>query len=186
MKKIAIDMDDVICSNGFLKLVNEFLHANYTNEDIKGYYIQDLVPKEREKEWNQYFKSHNVYNYVDMMKNADKVIKKLNDKYEIYILSAYVLRDQPEFSGEFLKYKYEWLYKNLPFIDSNRYIFTTNKSIINCDICIDDKLSNLEGKAEKNILFTSYHNQKYTKEELEKINVVRANDWGEIEKLLLS
>lgn len=179
-------MDDVICGNGFLKLVNQFLNTKYTNEDIKGYYIQDLIPKEREEEWNQYFKTHNLYNYVSMIKGADKVIEKLNNNYEVYILSAYILKEQLEFSGEFLKYKYEWLYEKLPFIDPNRYIFTTNKSIIQCDIRIDDKLSNLEGEAEKRILFTSYHNQEYTKEELEKMDVIRVNSWDEIEKMLLS
>lgn len=179
-------MDDVICEGGFLKLVNQFLNTNYTNEDIKGYYIQDLIPEDKKEEWNQYFKTHNMYHYVTTIEQAGSVIQKLNENYEIYILSAYVLRDQPEFSGEFLKYKYEWLYQNLPFIDPNNYIFTTDKSIIECDIRIDDKLSNLEGKAEKKILFTSYHNQGYTEEELEKVNVIRANNWKEIEKLLLS
>ena len=47
MKKIMIDMDDVICDGGFLSLVNQFLNTNYKKEDIKTYYIQDLIPKER-------------------------------------------------------------------------------------------------------------------------------------------
>lgn len=47
MKKIMIDMDDVICDGGFLSLVNQFLGTNYKKEDIKTYYIQDLIPKER-------------------------------------------------------------------------------------------------------------------------------------------
>ena len=32
MKKIMIDMDDVICGGGFLKLVNDFLGTNYKEE----------------------------------------------------------------------------------------------------------------------------------------------------------
>lgn len=36
MKKIMIDMDDVICDGGFLSLINQFLKANYTVEDVKG------------------------------------------------------------------------------------------------------------------------------------------------------
>ena len=49
MKKIMIDMDDVICDGGFLSLVNQFLGTSYQKEDIKTYYIQDLIPKERYK-----------------------------------------------------------------------------------------------------------------------------------------
>ena len=33
MKKIMIDMDDVICGGGFLKLVNDFLGTDYKEED---------------------------------------------------------------------------------------------------------------------------------------------------------
>lgn len=47
MKKIMIDMDDVICNKGFLKLVNIFLKTNYKEEDLKQYYIQDLIPVEK-------------------------------------------------------------------------------------------------------------------------------------------
>lgn len=185
MKKILIDMDDVICEGGFLRLVNQFMNTNYTKEDIPTYHIQDLVPEEKRKEWNEYFKKYNLYNYVEFLPDAYEVIEKLNRQYEIYILTAYVLRDLPEFSGKFLHYKYDWLYQNLPFIHPDNYIFTTNKEVINGDIRIDDKLSNLDGPAQTKLLFASYHNQNHTKEELEQKNVIRVNSWKEIEKILI-
>lgn len=185
MKRIVIDMDDVICTQGFLGLVNKFLGKNYTEEDIKGYYIQDLVPSEKMEEWNKYFLEQNMYNYVNEIDNAVEVIEKLNKEYEVYILSAYVLRDAPRSSANFLKYKFNWLCEHLPFIDPNRYIFTTNKEIIKCDIRIDDKLSNLNGDAETKLLFSSYHNQEYTTEELENLGVKKVEGWLEVERLLL-
>ena len=50
MKKIMIDMDDVICGGGFLALVNEFLGTAYREEDIKrGFHVSPngvtVVPK---------------------------------------------------------------------------------------------------------------------------------------------
>ena len=185
MKRIVIDMDDVICDGGFLKLVNRFLNTKYILEDITNYYIQDLIPKERTKEWNIYFMKQNMYDYVDFLPNAYQVIEKLNKQYDIYILTAYVHRDLPEYSGKFLEYKYNWLYEKLPFINPNQYIFTTNKSIIQCDIRIDDKLSNLEGNAETKFLFTSYHNKNYTEEYLKQMGVIRVNDWKAVEEILL-
>lgn len=185
MKRIVIDLDDVICGGGFLNLVNQFLGTNYTEEDTKGYYIQDLVPKQKMEEWNQYFKTHDMYNYVNIKEGAKEVIQKLNTAYEVCILSAYVLREHQENSGEHLKNKYNWLYENLPFLDPKKYIFTTNKAIIQCDIRIDDKISNLEGKAETKLLFSSYHNQQYKEEELQKLGITRVNSWKEIEKILL-
>ncbi len=100
-------------------------------------------------------------------------------------MSAYILRDIPEFSSQFVKYKYDWLYKNLPFLNPEKFIFTSSKDIIECDIRIDDRLSNLEGKAETKLLFSSYHNKEYSKEELEKQGVIRVNGWREIENVLL-
>lgn len=185
MKKIAIDMDDVICDGGFLYLVNQFLKTKYTTQDVKGYYMQDLIPKEKMEDWKKFYIKYNLYDYVDFLDNAYEVMEKLSNYYELYILTAYVHRDVPEFSGEILKQKYNWLYKELPFISPNNYIFTNDKSIINCDIRIDDKLSNLMGLAETRILFDSYHNKSHTAEELKSSGVIRANGWKDIEKILI-
>lgn len=185
MKKIAIDMDDVICDGGYLSLINKFLNTNYTVKDINGYYMQDLVPREKFKQWNEFFKNQNLYDYVEFLPDAYNVIKELNKYYEIYVLTAYVLKDIPEFSGKFLEQKYNWLYKNLPFLDPNKYIFTTNKDIIKCDIKIDDKISNLNGIVETKILFSAYHNQNVKKEELEEQEIIWVNNWKEIKNILI-
>lgn len=185
MKKIMVDMDDVICEGGFLSLVNQFLKTNYKIEDIKTYYVQDVIPKEKLEEWSKFFNTKNVYDYCKMVKDAYEVLEKLSKKYEIYIASAYIFRDNEEYSANNLKNKFEWLYKNLPFISPDNYIFTTNKEIINCDIKIDDKLSNLKGKAETKMLFTAYHNKTITEEELKQEGAIRINGWKDVEKILL-
>ena len=146
MEKIMIDMDDVICDGGFLALVNQFLNTNYKKEDIKTYYIQDVIPKERYKEWTEFFNSKNVYDYVEFLPYAYEVMKELSKKYELYIGSSYIFRDNKEYSAKNLMNKFEWLYENIPFIKPENYIFTSNKEIIDCQIKIDDKLSNLSGK----------------------------------------
>ncbi len=184
MKKIMVDMDDVICDGGFLSLVNQFLGTNYQKGDIKTYYIQDLIPKEKYPEWTEFFNTKNVYDFCEMPPDTYEVLEKLSKKYEIYIATAYIFRDNEEYSANNLKNKFEYLYEHLPFISPDNYIFTTNKEIIDCDIKIDDKLSNLAGKAETKLLFTAYHNKEITQEELEKQGVIRVNSWKEIEALL--
>lgn len=77
------------------------------------------------------------------------------------------------------------MYDNLPFIPPQNYIFTSNKEIINCEIKIDDKLSNLAGTAETKLLFDAYHNKNITDEELKQKGAVRVNGWEDIEKMLL-
>ena len=45
MKKILIDVDDVICDNGFTDMLNSFLGTNYKAEDFTTYYIEEEVIK---------------------------------------------------------------------------------------------------------------------------------------------
>lgn len=78
MKKLMIDMDDVICGGGFLKLVNDFLGTNYKEEDIHTYYIQDLIPKEKMSDWAKFFAQKNIYDYTQVLPNAYNVLEELN------------------------------------------------------------------------------------------------------------
>ncbi|MGN1326832.1 MAG: hypothetical protein ACI4VQ_01940 [Clostridia bacterium] len=185
MKKIMIDMDDVICGGGFLKLVNDFLGTNYAEKDLKTYYIQDLIPKERMEEWKIFFQNKNVYAYTFLLPDAYRVMEKLSQKYELYIVTAYIFRDEPEKSADNLKNKFNYLIKELPFIKPEQYIFTTNKSIVQCDIKIDDRPSNLQGNAEMKLMFDAYHNREISDLELEKDGIIRVNGWKHIEEILL-
>ncbi|NLC88244.1 MAG: hypothetical protein GX682_05715 [Clostridiaceae bacterium] len=184
MKKIMIDMDDVICTGGFLKIINEFLNTNYKEEEIKTYYIQDIIPENKKEEWKEYFESKNVYENVNLLPNVYETLEKLSKKYELYIATAYIFRDNPEKSTKHLKNKFNYLLKTFPFIKPEKYIFINNKELLDCDIKIDDKLSNLKGNAKLKLLFTAYHNKDISDEELLKENVIRVNNWNEILKIL--
>lgn len=83
MKKLIIDMDDVLCKNGFKNLVNDFLKTNYKAEDANSYFVNDLIPEEKRDEWIEFFKHKNVYDYVDIEDDVQNVIKKLNNKYQV-------------------------------------------------------------------------------------------------------
>ncbi|MGE5455767.1 MAG: 5' nucleotidase, NT5C type [Ignavibacteriales bacterium] len=186
MKKIMIDIDDTICTDGTLKMVNEFLEKNLKIEDIQSYYIQDSIPREKLEAFYDYYFSHNVYDYADIKEDAIEIIEKLSHEYEIYIASSYLLKGENTRSGILVQRKHEWLLKTLPFIDPSHYIFTASKELINCDIKIDDLLKNLKGNAETKLLFTSYNNSQHPKEELDEAGVIRVNNWKDIEKILLN
>lgn len=185
MRKLIIDMDDVMCKNGFIRIVNEFLGTNYKAEDANSYYINDLIPKEKMKEWIKYFETINVYDYVDLIEDVKNVMKKLNEKYELYIVTAFIFRDEPKISGRVLEDKFNYLYEEFPFIAPEQYVFSCNKDIIDADVRIDDSLGKLEGKAKIKLLFTAYHNGDISKEELDSKGVIRVNSWKEIENILL-
>lgn len=185
MRRVLIDIDDVITNqDGWLYVVNKFLNTDYNIDDVKGYYIQDLVPEEKKAEFIKFFVTKNTYDYCKINENCIEVMKELNSKYEVYICSSYVFRDDLMYSADSLKYKFEFLVRNFPFIDANRFTFHTNKAIIDCDIKIDDKINNLENATTK-ILYTAYHNKFISDEELNEQNIIRANNWNDIRKILL-
>lgn len=184
-KRLMIDMDDVICDGGFLYLVNKFTSSNYVIDDFANYYLQDIIPSEDKEKWFEFFSNNNIYEKAEFIGNARGVIEKLNEEYELFIVTAYIIKDRPSISGRLLSDKFEWLQANLPFISPKNYIFTDHKEFIDFDIKIDDKLSNLEGNAKMKLLFTAYHNKNFTDEHLNSLNVQRVDNWDTIKKILL-
>ena len=181
MKKIMIDMDDVITEGGFLHLINSYLKTDYKQEDFNEYYMQDIVPNK--EEFFRYFLENNQYDYCNLKKDAKEVLKELNMYYEIYITTSYLIKEVPNECGIILLQKFNYLKKELPFINPYQYIFTSNKSIINTDIKIDDKISNLEN-AKRKLLFTAYHNKNIKNKYLIENNIERVDEWKDVKKLL--
>lgn len=185
MEKLIIDMDDVITEKGFIRMINEFLGTNYIQEDAGSYYINDLIPKDRMNEWVEFYSKKNVYDYANIVEGAKETLEKLNEKYDLYIATAFVFRDAPEVSGKTLNDKYNFLCEKFPFIDPHKFIFISNKDLLEADIRIDDSPKKLMGKARLKLLFTAYHNKNMADEELKKNNFIRVNGWKDVEKILL-
>ena len=55
---------------------------------------------------------------------------------------------------------------------------------MNFDVRIDDRLNNLAG-ADVKLLFSAWHNKNYSDTELKENNVIRVNNWKDVEKILL-
>lgn len=181
-KTVVIDMDEVITFGGLLHLINEYSGTSYTEEDFKDYYMQDKID-DKEK-FFEFFLKHNHYDYAKINDNALEVIEELCKEYEVFIGTAYIFNEIEKESGILLKYKYDFLYKHLPFIKPKNYIFVGNKSILKCDVFIDDKIVNLKG-GDMKLLYSAYHNLDISNEELEKEGIIRVNNWNDIRNILL-
>jgi len=182
---LMIDMDDVIVKGGHLYLINQFLGTNYTIDDIEDYYKQNLVPAELRDDFWDWILTKNVYDYSELLPNAYEVIEELNEVYKLCIGTAYMYPERQRESGIVLVQKHEYLMDTLPFLDPKSFIYLTDKSFLNCDNKIDDRLIHLAG-AKRKILFTDYHNKNITEKKLEQEGVKRADDWLEVRKLLLT
>lgn len=179
MKTLMIDMDDVITIGNFNKYIEEFMGIKINMDEITNYYyVQDLVESKKDEFW-KYVENKDLYKGAPLFEDCYDVLKKLNDKYDIYIVTSYLWTDGIDISGKNLGYKYYYLKEMLPFIDPSKYIFTTNKKLLKFDIKIDDKYENLENSDMK-ILYNSWHNNN-----IEYTDVTRVNNWKEIEEILL-
>ena len=186
-KSIMIDMDEVIVVGRFSDYLVEFL-GNVNFDDLHTQYRQDLI-KGREEEFKKIYKYKNLYkddngNYIAPLPDCVKVIEKLNERYNVYIVTTYVWKKDVIDEATNLKNKFEYLHYWLPFIDTNNFIFMTDKTKIHYDIGIDDRILNLES-CNRKLLFTEFRNKKITKEELENIGIERVNNWLDVEKKIL-
>ncbi len=186
MKKLMIDLDETICTGGYLKAVNEFLKTNYKEEDIDSYYVEDVMnDAEKERFLDYFYKNVNIYDTISLIPDSLKVIEELSKYYEIYIVTAFVDRRRIKESGIMALQKYEWIIENMPYIDPRKIILTGSKNVVMCDVKIDDKVSNLKGFGEIKLLLDQPHNQKYSLDELEKRRIKRVYNWNQIYSILV-
>lgn len=184
MKTLMVDMDNVLTDGVFKDYIEEFYNKKIDLDEVKVYaYVQEIT-KERTEEFWEFVKNRNFYENAPLFQDAKKVLKKLNKKYDVYIVTSYLWKETLDLSGDNLRDKYYYLKEMLPFIDPAKYIFTTNKNVMNFDIRIDDRLHNLDG-AETKLLFTAWHNKEISDSELKYQNVIRVNSWKEIADILL-
>lgn len=183
MKTIMVDMDNVITHGNFSKILEAYLGYHLEYENITNYYIQDILGDKKEDFFSK-FKDMDMYENATLLPDCYDALKKLSEFYKIYICTDYIWREIIEYAGNNLKNKYRFLYNKLDFIEPKNFIFVGDKSVVNCDIKIDDKIKNIEG-AKTKLLFTAWHNKNISSEELEKQNIIRVNNWKEIAEILL-
>ena len=186
-KTIMIDMDEVIVVGRFSDYLVEFL-GNVNFENLHTQNRQDLL-KGREEEFRKIYKYKNLYkdengNYIAPLSDCVDVIEKLNERYDVYIVTSYIWKEDVIDAATNLKNKFEYLQYWFPFIDTYKFIFMTDKTKIHYDIGIDDRISNLES-CNRKLLFTEFRNKNVTKEELENIGIKRVNNWLDVEKEIL-
>lgn len=184
MKKIMVDMDDVLTYGNFKQKLDNLLGYEFDYNTIKGYYIQNAIGDKKDDFLNM-VRDTNFYDDSELLPNCYESLKKLSEYYEIYICTDYIWPEVAESAGNNLKYKYNYLYQKLDFIKPQNYIFATNKSLINCEIKIDDREKNLEN-AETKLLFTAYHNKDIDDKILKDKNIIRVNSWQDITKILIN
>lgn len=173
-QRVAIDMDDVMAeaSTKFLKNYNQIYNGQLTAADFKGKYWLDVVSVDEMKVLMELVYEPGYFLDFPVMANAVEVIKDLNEKYEVFVVSA-----ATEFPNS-LQEKMIWLKENFPFISWKNIVLCGDKSIITADFLIDDHPKNLKTFKGRSLMFDAIHNQTV-------IDYERVMNWNEVAKILL-
>lgn len=171
MKRIAIDMDEVIAdfNSKMIPSFNTRFNAQISLADLDGLTIQQLRPDIKDQ-IEEMIGEVDFFANLDVMPDSQRVIKKLAETHEIFITTAAM-----EFPRSF-NAKFEWMGQNFPFISPMNIVFCGNKSILKADYLIDDNARHFQHFCGEGILFSAPHNRNIT-------GYRRVNNWLEIEAL---
>ncbi|ATH63271.1 5'(3')-deoxyribonucleotidase [Staphylococcus pasteuri] len=173
-KKIAIDMDEVLADTlgAIIDAVNERANLGITVESLNGQKLKHVIP-EHDGLVTEILREPGFFRHLKVMPNAQEVVEKLNQQYDVYIATAAM--DVPTSFHD----KYEWLLEHFPFLDPQHFVFCGRKNIINADYLIDDNPRQLAIFEGESIMYTAVHN-------VNNDDYRRVNGWKEVEDLFLN
>ena len=173
MKRIAIDMDEVIADfhSKMLKTWNTHFSQQLTLDELNLFQLHQDDPV-RLGEIFELVSDPTFFADLDVMKDSQRVIARLSDRYEVFITTA-AMEVPTSFNA-----KFQWLKAHFPDISPRNIVFCGNKSIINADYMIDDNAFNFVDFCGEGILYSAPHNRHVT-------DYTRVENWQDIETLLL-
>lgn len=173
-KKIAIDMDEVLADTlgAIIDGVNERANLGITVESLNGQKLKHVIP-EHDGLVTEILREPGFFRHLKVMPNAQEVVEKLNEQYDVYIATAAM--DVPTSFHD----KYEWLLEHFPFLDPQHFVFCGRKNIINADYLIDDNPRQLAIFEGESIMYTAVHNMNHH-------DYKRVNGWKDVEALFLN
>jgi 5'(3')-deoxyribonucleotidase len=173
MARIAIDMDGVMADTS-QQYINWYAQRYGVQVDIAALHGQPETsgfPHDKDV-IRGFLYEPGFFRSKPVIKDSQEVIRALQDKYEVFIVSAAM-----EFPGS-LPEKIEWLAEFYPFISWEHIVFCGTKTIVAADYMIDDHVKNLKPFKGEAIMFTAPHNVHVTE-------FKRVNNWQEVAALLL-
>jgi len=174
MERIIVDMDEVMADpmgdmiDWYKKNYN--LDVDY-EKMLEGSWVRGFPEQHHGLIRDRLF-SEGFFRNLPVMKDSVDVLKEMNEKYEIFIVSA-----ATEFPNS-LRDKLEWLLEHFPFFSWKQLALCGDKRIVHGDYMIDDHVKNLQHFKGKKYLFTSAHNIKV-------VGYDRINDWKEAAEIFL-
>lgn len=174
MKRIVTDMDDVIADTlaKYIRVCNSELGLSVRKSDLGERDLWNVVGRANFPKIKSIVERADFFSDLDVMPDAQDVIRKLTNHYEFFISSS-AMEVPSSFNA-----KYDWLAKNFPFVPPSHFVFCGDKSILDADYLIDDRARHFERFRGEGILYSAPHNMSVE-------GYRRVNNWKEVEELLL-
>ena len=174
MKRIAIDMDEVIADavTEHLRRYNAHFDEQLTKADLEGKWIWDVVQSDRQQMLEDTLREPDFFADLAVFPDAQRVLERLSQTYELFIATA-AMEVPTSFTA-----KFEWLARHFPFIPASHIVFCGDKSVLRTDFLIDDNPRQLRRFEGEGILYTSPTNLHVT-------GFRRVHNWLDVEKLFL-
>jgi len=173
MERIIIDMDEVIADP--MGDMITWYEAKYNNKvdfgKMTGSWVKGFPAEHHELVWDR-LKAPGFFRSLTVMEDAVDVLRELNQKYELFIVSAAM-----EFPNS-LKDKYDWLQEHFPFLGWQQITLCGDKRLIAGDYIIDDHVRNLVHFPGKKYLYSAAHNTHVT-------DYDRINSWKHAASIFL-
>jgi len=173
MKRIAIDMDEVIADfhPKMLATWNAHFSQQLTLDELNLFNLHQDDP-DKLVEIFELVGDPTFFADLAVIAASQRVIARLSEHYEIFITTA-AMEVPTSFNA-----KFQWLKQHFPAIKPSNIVFCGNKSIINADYMNDDNVINFSNFCGEGILYSAPHNRHVT-------GYRRVNNWQDIETLLL-
>jgi 5'-nucleotidase len=158
MERVIIDMDEVIADpmGDMIDWYSKKYEEQIDHQKMLGGSWIKGFPEHHQEIVRERLLSPGFFRNLPVMKDSVDVIREMNRRYEVFIVSAAM-----EFPNS-LKEKLEWLLEHFPFLTWKQIALCGDKRVICGDHMIDDHTRNLETFNGKKYLFTSAHNLNVT------------------------
>lgn len=173
-ERVIIDMDEVIADpmGDMIEWYNKAYQLEVDREKmLVGSWLKGF-PEQHHELIKERLLSIGFFRNLPVMKDSVEVIREMNNRYEVFIVSAAM-----EFPNS-LKDKLDWLLEHFSFLTWKQVVLCGDKKLIHGDYMIDDHVRNLATFNGKKYLFSSAHNLNIT-------GYDRINDWQEAAAIFL-
>lgn len=176
--KVLLDFDEVINTmvHHWVDTLNCIYGTSVNVEDVNEWDMRKSFPTLTEDEIYNPLHLQAFWNGVEIMPGAKEGIKTLLSLgHEIYIVTSA--------HPDTIKWKAEWLQRELPEIPWSHVVVASNKSLVTGDVLVDDGLHNLYSGDYIKVLFDKPWNRKVDQSKFTD-TILRVYNWDEIVKII--